>query len=230
MNATYSLHIALSLVALAVSVEAQGVRTIDRGTFTITVNGTRAGREDFTIRSTPVANGIEHLSSATVVFGDRRLSPSLFSDSLGRPSRYEIKVQGTSGSIERWMGGITRGRVTARMEGARGMQEREYVVAEGAILVDDDVFHQYYFVIQRAAKGTIAIVIPRRNSQMVLRASEPRPAKVTIGQVELDARHFVLTEPSGETREVWVDALGRVLRVAIPSKGVIALRDDPPVD
>lgn len=217
------------LAACAVSsLPAQGVRTLDRGSFTITINGQRAGREDFTISGTPVPSGMEYLSRATVSLGDRRLNPSLMSDSSGRPSRYQIEVKGTSGSSERWMGGITRGRVSARIDNARGTSEREYVVAEGAILVDDDVFHQYHFLVARADKPSITIVIPRRNTQLTLKVSAAGTEAVTVGQSELQARHLVFTEPDGSTREVWADATGRVLKVTIPSRGVVALRDDPP--
>jgi hypothetical protein len=206
---------------------SQGVRVLDKGTFTITVNGTRAGREDFTISSTPGGNGAEYLSHARVSMGDRRLNPKLMTDSSGRPSRYEIDVRGTAGG-ERWMGSIVRGRVAAKMETASGIREREYLATDGALLLDDEVYHQYYFVMQRLDRGTIPVVIPRRNVQMVLRASAPTADKVTIGQVTLDARRVVLTEPGGVTREVWTDATGRLLKVTIPSMGIVALRDDPP--
>lgn len=206
---------------------AQGVRVLDKGTFTIMVNGTRAGREDFTISSTPGGNGAEYLSHARVSMGDRRLNPKLMTDSSGRPSRYEIDVRGTAGG-ERWMGSIVRGHVAAKMETPTGVKEREYLAADGALLLDDEVYHQYYFVAQRASRQTIPVVIPRRNQQMVLRASAPEADKVTIGQVTLDARRIVFTEPGGVTREVWIDATGRLLKVSIPSKGIVALRDDPP--
>lgn len=217
---------ALAFVVPALS-SSQGVRVLDKGTFTVTVNGTRAGREDFTISATPGGSGAEYLSHARVSLGDRRLNPKLMTDSAGRPSRYEIDIKGTAGG-ERWMGSIVRGRVAAKMETASGIKEREYLAADGALLLDDDVYHQYYFVMQRADRGTIPVVIPRRNVQMVLRASAATADKVTIGQATLDARHVVLTEPGGVTREVWVDATGRLLKVTIPSKGIVALRDDPP--
>ncbi len=218
----------LALTVPLVKASAQGVRTLDRGSFTISVNGQRAGREDFTISGTPVPNGVEYLSRATVTMGDQRLNPSLMSDSLGRPSRYQIDVKGTSGSTERWMGGITRGRVSARIDNARGTMEREYVVSEGAVLVDDDVFHQYHFLVARADKPSITIVIPRRNMQMVLKPTIVGTESVLIGQTEISARHIAFAEPSGATRDVWADATGRVLKVTISSRGVVALRDDPP--
>lgn len=219
----------LALICVAsTALPAQGVKTLDRGSFTITVSGQRVGREDFTISGTPGANGMEYLSKATVVYGDKRMNPSLWSDSSGIPSRYTIEVKGTSGSSERWMGRIGRGRVSAQIDNARGPSEREYVVTDGAVLVDDDVFHQYFFVAQRAGKPSIPIVIPRRNAQMVLKSSESGSEKLTVGAASIEAKHLVFTEPSGATRDVWVDANGRVIKVAIPARNVVALRDDPP--
>ena len=49
----------------------------------------------------------------------------------------------------------------------------------------------------------------------------------STGQV-LQAQHLTIRESGGAEREVWVDAAGRVLRVSIPSLGVLAVRDDPP--
>lgn len=218
----------LLLVLAAGVLPAQAVRVMDRGSLSILINGQRAGREDFTISGTPGASGTEYFSRATVSYGTRRLNPSLWSDSLGVPSRYTIEVKGTSGGTERWSGNIKRGRVSASIDNARGPSEREYVVAEGAILVDDDVFHQYFFVVQRADKGSVPIVIPRRNAQMVLKATLAGTERLTIGTATLDARHFLFEEPSGATREVWADAQGRVLKVALPGRNLVALRDDPP--
>ena len=214
--------------AVTASASAQAARTLDRGSFSISINGQRVGREDFTISGTPGASGMEYLSKATVTWGDRRLTPSLWSDSSGAPSRYRVEVKGTSGSVERWMGNISRGRVSAQINTPRGEADREYVVADGAILLDDDVFHQYYFVALRANGATVPIVVPRRNTQLALRVSNAGNEPVSVGGTSIEARHLQFTEPSGVVREVWVDSAGRVLKVAIPSRGIIALRDDPP--
>jgi hypothetical protein len=53
-------------------------------------------------------------------------------------------------------------------------------------------------------------------------------ATVSIGGRMLPARHLALVEPGGASRELWVDAQGRVLKVTIASRGVTAVRDDPP--
>lgn len=171
---------------------------------------------------------MEYLSKATIVMGDRRLNPSLWADSTGAATRYAIETRGTSGTVERWMGGITRGRVSASMSNARGPSEREYVVAEGAVILEDDVFHQFYFVVQRANAATVPIVVPLRNRQILLKVTNTGADQVTIGGTTVDARHFVFTEPDGASREVWADASGRILRVAIPARQLVAIRDEPP--
>jgi hypothetical protein len=218
----------LAGLVVAVPGSAQGVQTLDQGSFTITLNGERVGREDFSIVATPGASGMEYVARATVVFGDRRLTPALKSDSAGTPAEYQVEIKGTTSGSERWSGKITRGRVSARINSARGESAREYIVTDGAIILDDDVFHQYFFVARRSNASTIPIVIPRRNTQMVLRVSTSGNEKTAIGGKELDAKHLVLTEQSGATRDVWVDAQGRVLRVEIKSRNVTAVRDDPP--
>ena len=219
---------ALAFLGTPVLTLGQGAQIYDQGSFTITTGGQRTGREEFRIEGTPGANGVEFVARATVVFGDRRLTPRLSSDSSGAPSGYEIESKGTTTGTERWSGKIMRGRVSARINSPRGESAREYVVTEGALIIDDDVFHQYYFIARRNASGSVAIVIPRRNTQMVVRVSTAGNERVTIGTSELEARHIVLTEPSGATRDVWVDAKGRVLKVAIPGRNLVALRDDPP--
>lgn len=224
-----ALCVATAAGALPTGARAQAAQIIDQGSFTITVANQRIGREDFRIEGTPGPSGtLEYVARATVVFGDRRLMPALHSDSLGRPSDYQIESRGSTTGSERWSGKISRGRVSARINSARGESAREYIVTDGALIVDDDVFHQYFFLARRAGASSVTIVVPRRNVQVVLRLATAGSETVSIGTKELEARHLVLTEPDGATRDVWVDAKGRVLKVAIPARNLVALRDDPP--
>ena len=219
-----------ALVALVpLPAAGQGARLVDQGSFTITVGGQRAGREEFRIEGTPgVSGALEYVARATVALGDRRLVPALRSDSLGAPSDYQIESRGNGTGSERWSGKITRGRVSARINTARGESAREYIVTDGALILDDDVFHQYYFVARRLPAASVAVVVPRRNTQEVLRLTSEGSERLAIGTREVEARHVALTDPSGGVRDVWVDDAGRVLKVAIPARGVVALRDDPP--
>jgi hypothetical protein len=226
---TRFLAVAVTCIVTASASHAQSARIVDQGSFTITVGNQRTGREDFRIEGTPAGSGaLEFVARATVVYGDRRLTPALHSDSMGAPSDYQIESRGTTSGLDRWSGKITRGRVSARINNARGESAKEYIVTDGALILDDDVFHQYFFIARRASDASVTIVVPRRNTQVVLRLASGGNEKVTIGTKEIDARHIVLTEPAGATRDLWVDAQGRVLKVAIAARNLVALRDDPP--
>jgi len=72
------------------------------------------------------------------------------------------------------------------------------------------------------------VIVPRRNTQVTMRVADAGTEKLAIGGTTLDARHYTIADPGGADREVWADSAGRLLKVAIPSRGVVALRDDPP--
>jgi hypothetical protein len=220
----------LLLVAFTVPATSRGQgapRTIDEGSFSITIGGQRAGRENFSIKATPRGQSVEYLAQAQVVYGDRRLIPALVADSLGAPMTYEITTR-NAGDTEKWAGTIVRGRVSARILTPRGQMAREYIVTEGAVILDDDVYHQYYFVARSRSAGSVPVVIPRRNAQARLQISTAGQERLTIGTRELDATHLVLSEPGGDQRDLWIDSEGRVLKVEVPARGIVVTRDDPP--
>jgi hypothetical protein len=221
---------ALGLIAAsALPVSGQLVK-LDEGTFTISRNGTVVGRESFTIRSTPGIGGPIIQARATVVYddGDRRLTPVLRADSGGAATEYQLEVRTGANATEILTGSIQRGRFSARMQTPRGENMTQYVVSEGALILDEDVFHQYYFVARGNRTGAIPVVVPHRNVQVTMRVEDRGAATATVGGQSLPARLLVLVEPGGADRRIWVDGRGRVLKVQMESRGVIAVRDDPP--
>jgi len=164
--------VALSLALPSVAV-AQ-VTTVDEGSFTITRGGTkpadRIGQESFTIRRTSGPGGDVVVANATVMFDTEHLAPALRTDTSFSPLAYQVEVRkGTD--VERLRGRIGGGRFSAQLKNAKGESSKEYIVSDGALILDDDIFHQYYFLVQRARGGsaTIPVVIPRRNTQETMR-------------------------------------------------------------
>jgi hypothetical protein len=221
-----TLAAAFSLGA-AVPSPAQVV-TVDEGSFTITRNGRPAGREEFRIRRTPAGGGGEYVASATVSLGDRRLTPDLRVDANGAPLAYHLEMKTGPRIDEHLTGQVGRGRFSAQMTSPRGESTREYVVADGALVLDDDVHHQYYFLAQSGRSGSVPVVVPRRNVQVTMRVERRGTESLQVGGRAIDATHLVVSEPGAGERHVWVDADGRVLKVALPESGTIALRDEPP--
>jgi len=217
----------LALLSLALPAAAQ-VAVVDEGSFTISHNGTRIGREEFAIRRTPNPGGDVLVANATVVYTDRRLSPALQTDAAGAPLRYQVEVSAGADVHERLQGRVGRGRFSAQLRTPRGESAREYVVADGALILDDDVFHQYYFLARAGRTGSVPVVVPRRNVQVTMRVDNEGADMVAISGDRVAATRYVMTEPDGAARRIWVDAQGRVLKVTLESRGITATRDDPP--
>lgn len=223
LNSTLAL-----LILLSSSLAGAQVRTIDQGSFTITMNNQRIGREDFTIVEDASTQTPQTLARATVEYRERglRLQPVLKANAAGASTEYEIVVRG--GPIQKWQGTIDRNRVRSFVSSERGQSAREFVISVGAMVLDDDVFHQYYFVAKRAGEGSIPVIIPQRNAQSSVTVSRQGNERIDLGTNQVDALKLAVAEGSGPAREVWVDAQGRVLKVAIPSRGIVATRDEPP--
>ena len=228
---TLSIVVALSL-ALPSASFAQ-VTTVDEGSFTIFRGGTRPadriGQESFTIRRTRGPGGDVVVANATVTFDTEHIAPALRTDTSFSPLAYQVEVR-TGNDVERLRGRIGGGRFSAQLKTAKGESSKEYIVSDGALILDDDVFHQYYFLVQRARGGsaTIPVVIPRRNTQETMRVQPGANEQVRVGTSSVEARHFTIQEPSGATRQVWADALGRILKVQLDGGNITAIRDELP--
>jgi hypothetical protein len=204
------------------------VRTVDQGSFTITMNNQRIGREDFSIIEDASTGTPSYAARATVEYRDRglRLQPSMTANAAGASTRYELTVRG--GPIQRWTGQIDRNRVSALVFTERGQAAKEFVVSVGAMVLDDDVFHQYYFLAKRAGEGTVPVIVPQRNLHTNVTVARQGSERIDLGMNQVEAQKLAVSDASGGTREVWVDAQGRVLKVAIPSRGIVATRDEAP--
>jgi hypothetical protein len=208
---------------------------VDAGSFTIVHGTAKIGREEFTIRRAPDPdNGF--LLSGTAVYADRRLTPTLATDSAGAPLRYQVEVRSAERRQELLTLQIVRGHASQRTQTPHGESATEFRVADGARLLDDDVYNQYYLITRGVMSGrsptpglseTIRTVVPHRSSESVERITVVGDDSVMVGGHLLDATRLRLTAPSVD-REVWCDALGRVLKVAIPARDLVATRDDAP--
>lgn len=217
--------LAASLAAFTTSLPGQ-VEIVDQGRFVITRDGRRIGTEDFVIRRAPGAGGDVFTGTATVAYSDRRLAPALRTDPKGSPLAYQMEIRVGPEVQESLRGQIGRGRFSARVRTPGGESAKEYIVSDGAIILDDEVFHQYYFLGMTARTGNVPVVIPRRNEQVTMRVQSGGSEPVDIGGTRVTARHLTIADPGGTSRDVWLDSQGRVLKVTI--NGVTATRDEPP--
>lgn len=223
---------ALTLLLAAPRLSAQ-VSTLDEGSFRLFRDGEQVGREQFSIRKKPVADGFALVATATITMGGRHIAPSLTTDTSGTPLSYDVEVRDGDRLEQRVQCTVTAGRFVERIETPSGTTNREMRLAPGTIVLDDDVVHHFFFVARAAARATagraLPLIVPRREARdsVRIRAGASGPVEVGNGNATVTARHLTVAD-GGILAELWVDAAGRILRLEIPSKRFVATREEAP--
>lgn len=220
-----SLRMAAALLIALPAIAPAQRPVIDEGTLLVSRNGARAGRESFRIQA--AENGRFLTATGQSVLGDVRITPALSVDSAsGTPMLYRVEARTGSGA-ERLQATGRPGRLSAAFHRAGGESAKEYVLNGHVVVLDDDLYHQYALLPLLGWTGRVTVIVPRQGSQQAGTLSERGPTTVQVDGQVVPARHLVL-ELAGGHHDIWVDARGRLLRVAIPSRGVEAVREEMP--
>ena len=218
-----------ALLALATQTRplAAQTRVVDEGTFAITRNGVPAGRESFRIVRVPSANGELYRASAQISSGDLRLAPTLLADTTGSAQSYEIGVRDGSRSVLQLKATARPARLAVLELTPNGESVKEYVVPRRTLVLDGDVFHHYFLVPMASRGGTIAVIDPQGHTQFTATVRLVGTEALDIGGRTVNATHYSLSGNGGQ-RDFWIDSDGRVLKVALAEKGLVALREELP--
>lgn len=221
------------LAGLAVGAPSAGAQTgaEDSGTFRVYVGGRQVGTEEFAIRQTGAGTGAEVSATGRVMLtlptGTLELQPRLRASGFeASPVAYEVTLGGSS--PRKIVGTIGGGRFSAKIVTPSGEQLREYVASDGAVVLDDGVAHHYYFLARRARSGSVPILIPRENRQVMATVTDRGEERVEVGGSTASLYHLVVQPQGGDARHVWVDALNRVIKVEIPAQEYSATRTEIP--
>jgi hypothetical protein len=219
---------AVVALAGAPAVLAQGT-LIDEGSFRLLVRGQEVGTETFSIRQTGAgADAVVTARGRVVLDGQRGAQEIAATLQVGgsalRPAVYEMTLEGAD--AQRIAGRVVGGRFSARILSATGETGREYLVSDGAVVLDEGVAHHYYFLARRVSGGTVRvpIVVPRESRQLQAEVTDAGSASVTVAGRSVSARRLTVTPAGGSVRTVWVDSDGRVLRLEIADQGLVAER------
>ncbi|MHB1311738.1 MAG: hypothetical protein ACYC3L_06940 [Gemmatimonadaceae bacterium] len=215
---------------MAVRVAAAQGRVADEGSFTVSRDGDRVGREDFSIRHVPTTGGaFEILTRGVVVFGAQRRTVDLSADSAGLPARFQAKTIVDGRATETYRAEVLGRRLSARSVRGDGESAREILLPPGALLVEDGVLHLLQFVVGRGAGASVPAVVPSRGIVVTLTVQDAGPDHVAIALQSIEAHKYLVREgTAGAVREVWVDGAGRLLKVALPAQRLVAVRDEAP--
>lgn len=203
----------------------------DAGVFEIQVNGRTVGQEEFSLRQTGVGPNAEFVANGRVQVvlpaGSIDLTTRLRSSGFqADPVAYDVTIGGDA--PRKIVGTVGSGRFSAKIVTPAGEQLREYVASSGATILDEGVAHHYYFLARRTRNGRVPILIPRENRQVMAQVTDRGEEQVSINGVSVALYHIVVEPEGGEARHVWVDALGRVIRVEIPDRDYTAVRTEIP--
>ena len=130
-------------------------------------------------------------------------------------------------TIQRLRGRGRPGRFSVLAQTRTGESAREYIIDNGALVIEDDVFNHFFFVGLAALHPRVIVISPRTAQQGRHEVQGRGEEILDIGGRKIAARRFTLAGADG-SRDVWMDDGGRVLKVAITGDGLIALGDDPP--
>jgi hypothetical protein len=210
------------------------VDRLDIGSFTIFIKDARAGREQFSMQQTRTADGATLELRAESAIGDRRSAVRLEVDSAGTPVRYSVE-QRTGSTVTLRLGGQrVRGRFATLARSTSGEAAREYLLAPGAQVLEDDGLLQYALLIRHRTLAVgefrdIPVLTPIANRQGSVRLSLISTSDtVVVAGSRRVAHQWRVIAQGGEARFIWADAEGRLLRIQIPVRGFNALRDDVP--
>ena len=201
---------------------------VDEGTFQVSRDGAPVGREAFSIVRSPAAGGQVYLAKGTSAIGPRTLTTELGVNEAGVPVNYESILRERGSITEQTKGRGRPGRFSVLVQTRSGESAREYVLNNGAVLLDDQVFHQHHCLTVAGEHTAFIVVTPGAAQPTRFRFEQRGTEAVEIAGRSIRGRKFALVGPSGDSRVIWVDSAGRLLKVTIPATGLTALRDDPP--
>jgi hypothetical protein len=207
---------------------------LDVGSFTLLVNGQRAGREQFSVQRVTSQDGGTLEVRSESALGDRRVAMRLETDSAGTPVRYSVEERRGADVTLRLGGQRVRGRFATLARSSTGEAAREYLLRPGAVVIEDDGIVQYAVLLRDRTLGegagiTLPSLTPIANAQGAVRlVLETSADTIVVAGARRAARRWRVTASSGDPRLVWADLEGRLLRLTIPARNLEALRDDVP--
>lgn len=220
----------LLIAALALAgPRAPQIDRVDEGSFVLYSNGTRFGREQFSIKRSTGPDGVSLIAKSTITFDGRRIESMVRTDTSGQPLEFTIEEYRDGRLSSRVIGGTVGARFVQRTSVSGGQSEKELRLTKGTVMADSESVYQFYFVARTRGDSRVQLLFPRRLARdSVSITVRSQNQEVELGNGRVPARHLIVMDAAGTATDVWLDAEGRLLRVAVQSRGFVAVRDAPP--
>lgn len=207
---------------------------MDEGTLVVREDTVATAREAFRLSATHAGGGAVRWTLATTIRYDRTrpvvvLDPIVELGPDSSPASLEYTVADPREPL-RILGQLARGRFVVRLLGRRTERAREFPAPPPAAVLDDSVFALYLAVAWQARPQPVSVtaIYPRAGRREVLTVQDLGVEPTTLNRDPASLRHITVTGGENRLVHLWLGADGRLAKVQIPSRGVLAERTPAP--
>lgn len=216
--------LAVACVMVSTSATSQG-RILDEGVLRVRIGRAEVAREEFSVTQGSSSEGrFGYRITATAFYPPRRtrvvIAPAvdLAADSQPRLVEFEARTTDAIRTIAQ----IGPRRLTIRRFWLGGENFIEHPSSPRAFVVDDSVF-ALYAVPPGLTPGEVLLVAPRTDIRVASQLDNLGRGETVVDGTRYLLLHLVLTAGT-DTRHLWYDDEGRLMKVEIPSRGLSAER------
>jgi len=203
---------------------------VDEGTLVVREDTLEIARETFRLTAVRTGAGVTRWKLATTIRYDRTrpvvvLDPIVELGPDSSPVSLEYTVADPREPL-RILGQLTRGRFVVRLLGRRTERAREFPAPPPAAVVDDSVFALYLPVAWqgRPRPVTVTCVFPRAGRRELLTVQDLGVESTTLNRDPAALRHITVTGGENRVIHLWLAADGRLAKVEVPSRRLVAER------
>ena len=211
---------------------------VDEGTLVVREDTAEIARETFRLTAVRsgaagagrAAEGATRWTLATTIRYDRSrpvvvLDPIVELGPDSNPVSLEYTVADPREPL-RILGQLTRGRFVVRLLGRRTERSREFPAPSPTAVVDDSVFALYLAIAWqgRIRPVTVTAIVPRAGRREVLTVQDLGVEPTTLNRDPASLRHITVTGGENRLVHLWLGGDGRLAKVEIPSRRLVAER------
>lgn len=203
---------------------------VDEGTLVVHEDTVETARESFRLTAVRTGAGTMGWTLAATIRYDRGrpvvvLDPIVELGPDSNPASLEYTVADPREPL-RILGQLARGRFTVRILGRRTERAREFSAAPPAAVLDDSVYALYLPAAwqARAQPATVTAIFPRAGRRETLTVQDLGVEPTSLNRDPASLRHITLTGGASRLVHLWLGPDGRLAKVEIPSRRLVAER------
>jgi len=218
------------LLVLALQAPPAGAvpgRILQQGTLVVRHDTVEVAREHYRLvagRAAPTGPGTGWTLTSTIRYDRQRpvvtLAPTLEIAPDTAPAALQYDVADPREPV-RILGQLGGGRFTVRVLARQSERAREFAALGATLVLDDSVFAPYLVAAWRAGPEPtrVTAIYPRALRRETLTLEDHGRGSADSGR-----RHVTLTGGTAGPVHLWLDGAGRLVKVEIPSRRVVAER------